>query len=61
MVVLLEFAIGGSVIRRFDVDQESFKDALYFITPPPLREIGLPFDEENVLHVKQHIRNKLQG
>jgi hypothetical protein len=52
MVVLLEFAIGETVIRRFD--QESFKDALYLITPPSLRETGLPF-EENILHVKRYV------
>ena len=55
MVVILEFAIDETIIRRFDVDEKDFEDALYIITPPPLRETGLPFDKENVLYTKQHI------
>jgi hypothetical protein len=55
MIVTLEFAIDRTIIRRFDVDEEHFKDALYIITPPPLRETGLPFDQENVLHTKLHV------
>ena len=54
MVVLLEFGIGETVIRRIQVDRESFEDALYLITPPHLREVGLPF-EDNVLHVKRYV------
>jgi hypothetical protein len=53
-VVLLEFGIGETVIRRIQVDRESFEDALYLITPPHLREVGLPF-EDNVLHVKRYV------
>ena len=55
MVVTLEFAIDRTVIRRYDVDQENFKDALYMITPPHLKETGLPFDSENVLYSKKYI------
>jgi hypothetical protein len=55
MIVTLEFAIDRTIIRRFDVDEEHFKDTLYLITPPPLRETGLPFDQENVLHIKPHV------
>ena len=54
MVVLLEFGIGETVIRRIQVDRDSFEDALYLITPPHLREVGLPF-EDNVLHVKRYV------
>ena len=55
MVVTLEFAIDRTVIRRYDADQENFKDALYTITPSHLRETGLPFDSENVLYSKKYI------
>jgi hypothetical protein len=55
MVVTLEFAIDRTVIRRYDADQENFKDALYKITPSHLRETGLPFDSENVLYCKPYI------
>ena len=34
MVVLLEFSIGETVVRRVEVDQESFENALRLITPP---------------------------
>ena len=54
MVVLLEFGIGETVIRRIQVERDSFEDALYLITPPHLREVGLPF-EDNVLHVKRYV------
>ena len=55
MVVTLEFAIDRTVIRRYDTNQENFKDALYTITPSHLRETGLPFDSENVLYSKKYI------
>ena len=55
-MIILEFAIDRTIIRRFDVDEEQFKDALYLTTPPPpLRETGLPFDKENVLHTKKYV------
>jgi hypothetical protein len=54
-MITLEFAIERTVIRRIDVDEEDFKDALYITTPPPLREAGLPFDRNNVLHTKQYV------
>jgi hypothetical protein len=57
MVILLEFGIGKTVLRRIEVDQESFENALYMITPPPLREKGfLPF-ENNVLHPSKYVRS----
>jgi hypothetical protein len=54
-MLVLEFAIERTVIRRFDVDEEHFKNALALITPSHLRETGLPFDKENVLHAKQYV------
>jgi hypothetical protein len=54
MVVTLEFAIDRTVIRRHDTSQENFKDALYMITPPHLKEAGLPFDR-NILYSKKYI------
>jgi hypothetical protein len=54
-MLILEFAIKRTVMRRFDVDEKHFKDALDFITPPPLKETGFPFDKENVLHAKQYV------
>jgi hypothetical protein len=54
MVVTLEFAIDRTVIRRHDTSQEIFKDALYMITPPHLKEAGLPFDR-NILYSKKYI------
>ena len=55
MVVTLEFAVDKTVIRRYDVDQENFKEAIYMLTPPHLRETGLPFDNENILYSKKYI------
>jgi hypothetical protein len=54
MVVTLEFAIDRTVIRKYDTSQENFKDALYMITPPHLKEAGLPFDR-NILYSKKYI------
>jgi hypothetical protein len=54
-MIILEFAIDRTIIRRYDVDEEQFKDALYHTTPPTLRETGLPFDKENVLHTKKYV------
>ena len=54
MVVTLEFAIDRTVIRRYDTSQEDFKDALYMITPPHLKEAGLPF-HQNILYSKKYI------
>jgi hypothetical protein len=54
MVVTLEFAIDQTVIRRHDTSQEIFRDALYMITPPHLKEIGLPF-ARNILYSRNYI------
>ena len=54
-MIILEFAIDRTIIRRYDVDEEQFKDALYHTTPQHLRETGLPFDKENVLYTKEYV------
>ena len=54
MVVTLEFAIDRTVIRRYDTSQEEFTNALYMITPPHLKEAGLPF-HQNILYSKKYI------
>ena len=54
-MIILEFAIDRTIIRRYDVDEEQFKDALYYTTPQHLRQTGLPFDKENVLYTKKYV------
>jgi hypothetical protein len=53
-MIILEFAIDRTIIRRYHVDEEQFKDALYHTTPQHLRETGLPFDQ-GVLHTKEYV------
>ena len=54
-MIILEFAIDRTIIRRYDVDEEQFEDALYYTTPQHLRQTGLPFDKENVLYTKKYV------
>jgi hypothetical protein len=53
-MILLEFAIERTVIRRLEVEEEAFEKAIHHITPTHLRETGLPF-EDKVLHTKQYV------
>jgi hypothetical protein len=53
--VFLDFFSNRRNLRRIIVSSESFEGALYLITPPSLRECGLPF-VDNILTDKRYVR-----